>query len=158
MFPFPFILGLCGAQFWPLPSSSEKLYELHHHSVCASTQKSWSIFLLLRLAWPAHGVWLCYSPLSLFSFSLSTYHITVLLCARYVFMIALTPDNFLEGAATTLLSFKRCKPGKYLLLSIELAHLKADQIKWQSRLTSIFKWFATIAESQLIYTNFHRGS
>lgn len=155
MLLFPFIFSLCGAQLRPLPSSSEKLYVPHRHSICASKQKHWSIFLLLRLAQPAHGVWLRCSPLSFPFLPLSTHHISVLLLARHVFAMAFTSDSFLEGAATMLLLLKRCKPGKYWPLSIELAHFKADLIKLQSLFN---EHFSIICNSYWKSVNWHKFS
>lgn len=117
MFLFPFISGLHGARLWPSPLSLERLY-VHIAIQFVHPNRSLEA-LFCCLGW--HGQLMgrdCDSPLSFFCSLLSTYHISVLLSARSVFTTAFTPDNFLKGATTMLLSLKRYTPGKYLLLSL----------------------------------------
>ena len=157
MFFFPFISGLAGLSSGP-----------HHYLL-----KGYMCYITIQFVHPNRsleaffpclgwhgqpvGVWLCYS---LVRFCFPWAHIALVSCSvPDVFLtVAFMSDNSLERAVTMLLSPKRCKPGKYLLLSTELAHFKADATKVQSLRKSSFKWFATITGSQLIWANFHGGS
>lgn len=115
----------------------------------------------LRLARPARGGVTSLLSRPFFRFPFWA-HITLVSCSvpGMSLTTAFASDNFLEGAVTTLLSRKSCKPCRKMpaTLFIELARVKADAIEVQSLLKSIFKWFVTITESQLICSNFHGGS
>lgn len=156
MFLFPFISGFSGARLWLLSSSSERLDVPCYHSFCASKQKPWSIFLLLRLARPAHRVWLCYSlssffcsPLEHMSHSCPAWCQTCLQDSIHFRQLPWRCSNSVP------LSQERQTRKIFAALFIELAHFKPNPIKSHSLLMSILKWFATTTENQLTCTNVH---